>query len=378
MVSIGQNVLAYPVMIALFLIISLIINRILIRYSFNLGTRGQENLIRWSQQQKPSLGGFSFYILFVGAILLFSLVDFAYPDMNNRQLFALFLACSLGFFIGLADDAYNTYPVLKLLGQLTCANILVSMGLVIPLTPSMLLNGLFTIVWVVAVMNSINMLDNMDGITATVATGILLNGILLVYLQTGTFTTSMLLFTSVAATLLGFLYFNWHPSRIFMGDAGSQFLGIFLATTSIWAMWGFKNPTGEYFQIRQFLIPLIAFQIPAIDTATVILRRIGRGQMPFVGGRDHTTHHFAYLGLKDGQVSALYGGFTLLSVLETYGVYRLFERWQWWHNLLVLGLFALQFALAQVMYDMGKRKKPPEEEETPAPVEEEEPAEVTS
>ncbi len=356
MIDIGHSNIVFPLLFIGFIILSLVINRILIRFSLNLGSRNQDGQIRWSEETKPALGGFSFYMLFVMAIFLIGMIDFSNHDAGSRQLLGLFLAVSLGFFIGMADDAYNTYPLLKFLGQLTCANILIASGLIIPLTPSIILNSLFTIIWVVAIMNSINMIDNMDGITSVVSIGILLNAMLIVFLMSGVFTTTMLLFALVIASVLGFLFFNWHPARLIMGDSGSQFLGVLLAATSIWCMWNFKNPTGEYFQIRQFLIPLAVFQLPLFDTTTVIIRRLLRGQSPFAGGKDHTTHQFVFLGLSDESVTLLFALIALLSLPEVYILYRLYFHWIWWYSFAVIAFFFIQFLLLQFMYQKGWRK----------------------
>ena len=357
MIDILHSKFFFPVLFVSFIILSLVVNRILIRFSLNLGSRTQEGSIRWSDESKPALGGFSFYLLFVISIFLIGMMPISNHDAGNPELLGLFMAASLGFFIGLADDAYNTYPILKFLGQLTCANILIASNLIIPLTPDLTINGIFTIVWVVAIMNSINMLDNMDGVTSVVSIGILLNGMLIIFLRTGVFTTTMLLFSLIIAAILGFLFFNWHPSRIIMGDSGSQFLGILLAATSIWCMWDFKNPTGEYFQIRQFLIPLAAFQIPLFDTTTVIIRRLLRGQSPFVGGKDHTTHQFAFLGMKDENVTLLFAIIALFSLFEVYFLYKLYFHWIWWYSFAVVSFFVLQFAVLQIYFQKGWRKQ---------------------
>jgi len=356
MIDIGQNNIVFPLLFLGFIILSLVINRILIRFSLNFGSRYQDGQIRWSDEAKPALGGFAFYLLFVIALFLIATIDFSNHDIGNRELIGMFIAVSLGFFIGLADDAYNTYPLLKLLGQLTCANILIASGLIIPLTPSIILNSLFTIIWVVAIMNSLNMIDNMDGITSVISIGILLNGMLIAFLISGIFTTTMLLLALVIAAILGFLFFNWHPSRLIMGDSGSQFLGVLLAAISILSMWNFKNPTGEYFQIRQFLIPLAVFQLPLFDTTTVIIRRMLRGQSPFVGGKDHTTHQFVFLGLNEESVTLLFAVIALLSLIEVYILYRLYFHWIWWYNFAVIAFFLMQFILLQFIYQKGWRK----------------------
>src|SRR5690606_3612562 len=97
------------------------------------------------------------------------------------------------------------------------------------------------------------------------------------------------------------------PSKIFMGDTGSQFLGIFLAATSIIYLWNFKPINGIENTFQQILMVALAFIIPLVDTITVSINRPLRGQSPFVGGKDHTTHHLSYLGISDSGVAYIVG-----------------------------------------------------------------------
>lgn len=335
---------------------STLINRLLLKFSKNLGTRHQDDLLRWSDVSKPSVGGLSFFILFLISLASVSILKLETQSMDSQMLFGLFAACTLGFVIGLADDAYNTRPVLKLLGQLLCANILVASGIYIEITPDLLINYLFTVLWTIGIMNSINMLDNMDGITASISSAIVISVIMLIYLQEGTGDAAMVIMLGVLAGLVGFLFFNWYPSKMFMGDTGSQFLGVFLAAISIVYLWKFRDDTVEYFQIKQFLLPLLAFIIPIIDTATVFVRRILRGQSPFVGGRDHTTHHLAYLGLGDGQVASLLLFISILSVGIIYLLYLVAESWNYGYSIAVIVYFVLLLLLFQVLYAIGKKR----------------------
>ena len=338
-------------------IFSVLINKILLKFSQNLGVRNHLEMPRWSKVQKPSIGGISFYIIFLLSVATISILPLDdVIDISTRQLFGLFVASTLGFLIGLADDAYNTKPALKFLGQLTCANILIAAGFVIEITPAFWLNYFITFLWVIGIMNSINMLDNMDGITASISTSIILGVFMIMALQSDGFNTYGIILLGVAAALTGFLYYNWHPSRMFMGDTGSQFLGVFLSAISIIFLWQFKSDTKEFIQVRQFLAPLLLFIMPIIDTTTVFIRRISRGQSPFVGGRDHTTHHLAYLGLKDGQVAGVFTAISVFSIVLLYFLYRSFDNWNAVYNILVIGYFMIVFAVFQYLYEIGKRK----------------------
>jgi UDP-GlcNAc:undecaprenyl-phosphate GlcNAc-1-phosphate transferase len=121
--------------------------------------------------------------------------------------------------------------------------------------------------------------------------------------------------------LSGFLYFNINPSKLFMGDAGSQFLGLFVAFFSIKYLWNLGSTT-EHNSWISLVITLVALTPAAADTLTVVINRIRAGKSPMVGGKDHTTHHLVYAGFTDKQVWIIFsiiGLFSfLLSVLIVY------------------------------------------------------------
>lgn len=338
---------------------SFFVYALLLRFVRTLGVRNldEENMIRWSTTTKPSLGGLGFYLIFLLSYSALSLVPLDDVEPMNRQLFGVFMGCTVGFFVGLADDAYNTRPLLKFLGQVVCGVVLVVSGLVIEVTTSAVFNGVFTVLWVVGMMNSLNMLDNMDGITASVSVAAIVGAIAFIFSGAGLEPFAFVLY-GVLASLIAFLWFNWHPARMYMGDTGSMFLGVFLASAGILLFWGNREATGEFFQVRQFLIPLMAFLLPITDTTTVFIRRIARGQSPFVGGRDHTTHHLAFLGLSDRAVSTVFSVMAFSGMVAGYWIWLRREDWTWGGTLaVVLGYLAF-FAIVQVIHQMGKRRRP--------------------
>lgn len=349
-----------PVYILFFfgaLFFSISINRLLLRFSRNLGIRNQEEVIRWSAQSKPALGGISFYIVFLLSIAFVSVLPNEAVGSMNRELFGLFAASTMGFLIGLADDAYNTIPVLKFLGQVTCASILISTNNYIPITPDFALNYIFSLLWVIGIMNSINMLDNMDGITASISLAIIIAVIMVIMGNSSFHDPYLIVLIGVGAGLIGFLFYNWHPSKMYMGDTGSQFLGVFLAGIACTYLWQFRDSNAEYFQIKQFLVPLLAFILPLIDTTTVFIRRLWRGQSPFVGGKDHTTHHLVYFGFSDKQVAYIFCAISLVSLIMIYFIIQNFDHWTFWNSLAVVLYALVLFALFQVVYNKGKKKK---------------------
>lgn len=284
-------------------LISFLCNGLLLRFSRSLGIRNKNDVtIRWSNESKPSLGGISFFIVFVFSAIGFSIVFFENNIFHNKEYIGLFVGCSIAFLMGLADDAYNTQPLGKLFIQISCGLILVATGTIIDLSHIYIVDTILTVVWVVIVMNSLNMLDNMDGITATTVFFILISclvgGWLIFGFNIDIWTLSLI---SIIGSIIGFLYFNLHPAKIFMGDAGSQFIGFFVAFFSVKFLWNVSSLT-ETNSWASVIITLIAFTPAAADTLTVVINRLKQGKSPMVGGKDHTTHHLVYAGFNDKQV----------------------------------------------------------------------------
>ncbi|MBK8845163.1 MAG: hypothetical protein IPO27_00870 [Bacteroidetes bacterium] len=118
----------------------------------------------------------------------------------------------------------------------------------------------------------------------------------------------LIIITGVLASLCGFLYFNWNPSKMYMGDTGSQFLGVFLSAFGIIYFWNdyYVDLSADFSIMKRVLTVAVAFVLPIVDTTVVVVNRLRQGKSPFVGGRDHTTHSLAYMGLTDKQVAIVF------------------------------------------------------------------------
>jgi UDP-GlcNAc:undecaprenyl-phosphate GlcNAc-1-phosphate transferase len=169
-------------------------------------------------------------------------------------------------------------------------------------------------------MNSLNMLDNMDGITATVSFFVLLACMTSYFIEFGFVVDFwILLLIAQLGALIGFLRYNINPSKMFMGDAGSQFLGLFVAFFAIKGLWN-TSAMLEVPAWSGFLVVLAAFTPAAVDTLTVVINRLKKGQSPMVGGKDHTTHHLVYRGLNDFQVWKVFLFLSVFSALLAVGL----------------------------------------------------------
>jgi len=338
------------------LVFSLLLNSLFIKFSKNLGMRNvDENAIRWGSRSKPAIGGISFFLNFLFAITFYFMLSEQHSILENVKFTGLMLAVTVGFLVGLADDAYNTKPILKFSAQVFCGIVLCLTGTYIQLFASDILNYFITIFWIVGIMNSINMLDNMDAITTTVSISIIISA-LIVLSAINTFEgIEFIVLIGVLASLIGFLFYNWNPSKIYMGDTGSQFLGVLLGAMAITCFWNTPFDTNSHSQTKQIILTIIVFIIPIIDTTTVTINRLGRGQSPFVGGKDHTTHHLSYAGFSDKQVAVIIGLISMFSCLITIYVLSI-EDWSFYDAGLLSAYFLSVFG---VLFYISKTKKAP-------------------
>jgi UDP-GlcNAc:undecaprenyl-phosphate GlcNAc-1-phosphate transferase len=337
--------------------LSLAINYLLLKFSFNLGSRNNLafNQVRWTAHVKPSIGGISFFIIFLLSWGIYGFISQERGLVPDKQIIGIVAATSLGFMAGLYDDAFNTNPLLKFILQLSCGVILISFNVKITISNLEFINIFFTLIWVIGLMNSINMLDNMDGVTASIS-AFIIAGLIGVLAITGHAASQfyMLILIGVLGALIGFLRFNWSPSRIFMGDTGSQFLGVFLASTSILFFWQFNEGNQGLLQVKPFVLPALFFIIPIIDTTTVTVRRLLRGQSPFVGGKDHITHHFAYLGLKESTIVLVLLGTTLVSFPLAIVLVKNPLYWNFYVSFGMLAYVVALFFVFQYFYKKGE------------------------
>ena len=310
---------------------SFLINSLFLRFSRNLGIRdNKETVIRWASTSKPAFGGISFYIVFLLSFASYSMFFEAQEVLLNKKIVGLLGTVTLAFMMGLADDAYNTRPFLKLFVQILCASILCYSGIHIGIFSNMTLNYVVTILWIVGIMNSVNMLDNMDSIAAIVAIMIFATAGLLIYLSnSGVNNVYFLILIGLIGSLSGFMIFNWHPSKLYMGDTGSQVIGLLLAIIGIIYFWNDSASTGEATSItRQLVIVLSAFILPIADTTIVVINRLSKKQSPFVGGKDHTTHNLFFRGITEKRIAVLFAGIGFISLLSIYYIQTQITSWE--------------------------------------------------
>jgi UDP-GlcNAc:undecaprenyl-phosphate GlcNAc-1-phosphate transferase len=324
MIFFQNNILLFIVLtIGITFILSALFNSILLKFSQTLGIRQQqssEKQIRFNPTARPSIGGISFFVIFLISFIILNFIDHRLPlNYSSLKIIGVFVVCTIAFLMGLADDAYNTKPLLKFIAQLVCGLILYFTGTKINIFTNEALNFGLTVFWVIGIMNSINMLDNMDAITTIVSIVILLFSILLNINLNLIISPIPILSLGLLGSLLGFLIYNWYPAKMFMGDTGSQFLGAFLAVVGIDYCWNsFSLINNAWFSVNPILMGFLSialvFLLPITDTITVSINRIKKGQSPFIGGKDHTTHHLYFKGITEKRIAILFCGIGMIGI----------------------------------------------------------------
>ncbi|TSJ65708.1 undecaprenyl/decaprenyl-phosphate alpha-N-acetylglucosaminyl 1-phosphate transferase [Allobacillus salarius] len=278
---------------------------------FNIVDQPDERKIHTMEQ--PYLGGIA---IFLGVMITYMMF---WPN-HDHQL-AVILGAVVMLIVGFLDDKYNLKPVVKLIGQFIAASIIVASDLLIeriniPFLGEVELGNLsviITIIWIIAVANAINLIDGLDGLAAGVTTIALLS-IGVTAILDANYVVAFLCIITIGSNL-GFLYHNFYPSKIYMGDSGSLFLGYMIAVISMLGL--FKNVT-----LFSFFIPLIILAVPILDTIFVMYTRAKDGESIMLGDRKHLHYRLIDSGLSHrGAVLVIYafsGLFGALGVLFSY------------------------------------------------------------
>jgi len=219
-------------------------------------------------------------------------------DLKQQFYFGLILPALTIAIVGLLDDIYQLPPWPRFISQsavgVITSFILYLSGSGIKIFNNQLLNSSATILWVVTIINALNFIDNMDGLATSISMVASLALFILSYINNQYLVAALSL--AIFASCLGFLFWNKRPASIYLGDAGSLYLGFLLAAISIRI--DLDNGSAS---IRALVIILI-LAIPVIDTTQVVVSRIAKGKSPFEGGRDHISHLLLNRGLSQRSV----------------------------------------------------------------------------
>ncbi len=308
-------------------LVSLVLTPLAIRSALRLGVLDRPGEHKSHVTPTPYLGGVAIVLAVTLSIALAAVVR-GEASATLSQLLGI-LAIALGMAaMGLLDDLRGLPVVLRFGVQLLAGIGLWGLDVRVDLTGEPLIDLPLTVVWTVGITNAMNLLDNMDGLSASTATiaSLWFGAIALI---NGQFLVAALAF-AVAGAAAGFLRDNRPPARIYMGDAGSLFLGVMLAALGMLL-------SLDRGMLVTAAVPVLILTVPVLDTALVSVARIRHGISPFQGGRDHTSHRLVRIGLP---VPVAVGIIALASLAHGWVALLVF-RIDRLSALLLLGLTAL-------------------------------------
>jgi UDP-GlcNAc:undecaprenyl-phosphate GlcNAc-1-phosphate transferase len=280
------------------------------KFAIRIGAVDMPNYRKIHKDIKPRLGGL--------AIFLGSLLGALYLQPEHQHLEAIFYGALVIVITGALDDKYQIKPVVKLTGQLIAASFLVSSGLIIE-TVTLPIIGLIdleffsvmiTVLWVVGITNAINLIDGLDGL----ATGVTTIALMSIFIMALIDTQLMAAYLSIVliGANLGFLYHNFYPAKIYMGDTGSNFLGYMVAVVSMLGL--FKNVA-----FLSFVVPIIVLAVPIFDTLVAIVRRAYNKENIMAADNKHLHYQLIRAGYSHRKTvliiylfSAVFGGLAIL------------------------------------------------------------------
>ena len=244
------------------------------------------------KQPVPYLGGIAI-VLGVTLVSFLTLI-FNKATMSNYYLAATLLVPAIAMSIlGLIDDINGLAPWPRLLIQ-TFTGIVISVLLIATDTigtPSgnLAIDVFITIFWIVGITNSINFFDNLDGGAAGAVAAASFFSFLIAFDQSQVLIAALSIV--ISGSMIGFLYWNKVPAKIYMGDSGALFLGILISVITIRLNPGLNPP------IISWAVPIMLLAVPILDTSVAVISRIARGISPFTGGRDHLSHRLIRIGI---------------------------------------------------------------------------------
>ncbi|MBQ8887111.1 MAG: undecaprenyl/decaprenyl-phosphate alpha-N-acetylglucosaminyl 1-phosphate transferase [Candidatus Gastranaerophilales bacterium] len=265
----------------------------------------------------PRLGGVSIWVCTVLSFLALIILSY-YP--HRSLLSGLLVGSSLMFLLGLVDDIYCLAAKFKFVIQLTIASIVYFLGvkittLFIPFIGMVdvhpILSYLGTVAWIVGISNAVNFIDGVDGLAGSVITiSSVTLGLISIALAPSDVVSPLVAFI-LAGSMLGFLTYNFHPAKIFMGDSGALFAGFLLATLSV--MYQMKSN-----DITMY-VPLLVLAVPILDITFSSVRRILKGTSPFVADAEHIHHKLLKLGLSQNKAVLILVVFSIImGAIATY------------------------------------------------------------
>nr|WP_247739198.1 MraY family glycosyltransferase [Bacillus sp. 165] len=316
------------------------------KLAVKIGAVDKPNARKVHEKIMPRLGGLA---IFIGVV-----VGYFVSGLYHERMTSIVVGAFVIIIIGILDDMYELSAKKKFLGQILVALLIVKSGLTMEYITIPFLGkydlGVFsyilTVLWIVGVTNAINLIDGLDGLSAGISS-IALATIGFMAFQGSSFMIFTIALVVLASTL-GFLVFNFHPAKIFMGDTGALFLGYCISILSLLGL--YKSVT-----LFSFIVPIIILGVPIFDTIFAILRRIVNKKPISAPDKSHLHHRLLALGFSHR---------TTVLLIYVFGIFFsvnaiIFSSSALW--LSVLLLFALVIAVELVAEMIGlvhERYKP--------------------
>ncbi len=241
----------------------------------------------------PLLGGTAIFIGFTVTFIIFA-------GFSLKVVSIVFCSAIL-VILGFLDDVYDIGAKKKLVIQILCSIIVVASGIRVNISEyitqnlyfSLLIDASISICWIVGIINAINLIDGLDGLAGGVSL-IASVGFIFLLGKRGSDHIGFLIALSIAGSILGFLFYNFHPAKIFMGDMGSTFIGFILAILGIISLNIPENPAS-------MVAPIIILAVPIFDTGLAIVRRAINKQPLLVADKQHLHHRIMGKGFSQKQ-----------------------------------------------------------------------------
>ena len=296
----------------------------------------------------PSTGGYAIYVAFLIGAMVFLKTD--------NQINSILIGGLIVFLFGLYDDIHDLPPKMKVLGQVAAALIVIFYGgislkgFTIPYIPTILSYSIALIVtlgWIVGITNAVNLIDGLDGLCGGISMIVLVTtGLISIHYGRTDITSLTLL---LAGSIGGFLVFNFHPAKIFMGDCGALFIGFMLSVISLL---GFGFKTSTFFTLGA---PIVVLAVPIMDTLIAIIRRKVHHQRFDEADKGHL-HHKLMFSLELGQTKSvliLYIATALFSICSFIHIYSVTA------SILLFALLLFVFEIFVEYTNMISRKYKP-------------------
>jgi UDP-GlcNAc:undecaprenyl-phosphate/decaprenyl-phosphate GlcNAc-1-phosphate transferase len=307
---------------------------------------------RWHRRSTPLLGGSGI----LAGLLVATAIALATGVLPaSRELAGIVGGAALLFVAGLVDDVFHLPPLAKIAAQVAAAVVVIGAGIRVQIVGNGILAWAIGIVWLVGMTNAFNLLDNMDGLAATLA------AIACAFFAIDAYTVDpsrLAALVSLALCLgcVGFLPYNLRlrgPAAVFMGDSGSQVLGFVVGSLGLSTAWTVAGST-----VATLLLPVLILAVPILDTTLVTVVRLLEGRPISQGGRDHTSHRLVYQGLSDKRAVVLLAIVSGALGLTSLAYERLNDTRVTLAGVLVTFAFLIQFG--SYLADVNRQAQPQE------------------